>query len=75
MITCISYKNTFTAPVPRFINTAPLSTWVIRITVSGGIYNTDCAGLKWSNIDKSWKIYSKYNSIADACNHNQMMND
>ena len=43
--------------------------------MADGIYNTDYTGLKWSNIDKFWKIYSKYNFIADVCNHNQIVND
>ena len=38
------------------------------------ICNTDYIGLKWSNINTFWKIYSKYNSVDDACNNNPMMN-
>ena len=75
MIICISYENMFTAYVPNCINIAPLWTWAVHVTVADGIYNTDYKDLKWSNINKFWKICSRYNFIADACNHNQMMND
>ena len=75
MITCISYENIFTASAPNCINIAPLQTRVICVTVADGIYNTDYTGLNWSNIKLFLKIYSKYNFIADAGNHSQMMND
>ena len=45
------------------------------MTVFDGTCNGDYTGLKWFNINQFWQGYCKYDFIADACNHNQMMND
>ena len=54
MIACISYGNIFAILLSKYINIAPLKTWVICVTVSDGICNTDYTGLKWSNINELW---------------------
>ena len=54
IVTCISYGNIFGIFVPKCINIAPLETWEICVTVSGGICYTDYTDLKWGNINKFW---------------------
>ena len=76
MITYSTDENIFAISLPKCIDIAPLWNWEICVRMSDGICNMDYTGLKWSNINHFLvEIYSKYNFMADACNHNQMMND
>ena len=52
MITCISYGNILAMLKPKYINVAPLYTWVTCVTVFEGNFDTDYTGLNWSNINQ-----------------------
>ena len=54
MMTCISYGNIFAKLLPKYINVAPLWTWIFCFRLSDGIYNTDYTCLKWSNSNQFW---------------------